>query len=503
MQKPFKSFGLSLSRSLKHLLVSVFLLLALPLQANEHVRLGIQLEPPSLDPTRTAAASAGEITWCNIFEGLTVVNGEGLLKPRLAKDWSLSEDGLTYTFKLHKGVMFHDGTDFNAQVAAFSLQRILNAENQNPQRKWFEQVASITAEDDYTLIIHLYRPDSMLPFALSLPAAVMVHPESAANNDERPVGTGPYLLDHWDKGNSVTLERNPDYWGKQPVLDSASFIFMKTSVGTENALAEGLVDGLLSVTRVGNRFVIRPDYRMNARKLQSKMILAINNAQPPFDDLQVRRALSHAIDRKRVSQLYGAQFQPDLIGSHFPPSHPAYVDLVDRYPYNPEKARILLAEGGVSEDRPVRLTIPPTDYGRYGGLLIAEDLERVGFKVELEQVDWPTWLDKVFTQKDYELTLIMHVEPMDLNIYARDNYYFNYDNQAFKQIWEQVLNARNNDELNRLLGDAQRKITEDAVNVFLFMRPEQNLMDKRLAGIWNKTPIPSFVLEDVHWTKAR
>lgn len=485
------------------LLFASLMFLALPAHADEHIRVGIQLEPPSLDPTSTPAASAGEITWCNIYEGLTVVDGEGKLKPRLAKEWQVSEDGRTYTFTLHKGITFHDGSDFNAEVAAFSLQRILDTNSKNPQRQWFEQVNSITVEDDYTLVIHLSKPDSMLPFALSLTASVMVHPDSASTNGQHPIGTGPFTLAKWDKDNSLTLKRNPSYWGESAHLDQATFVFMKTSAGTENALAEGLVDGLLSVTPSGNRFAIRPDYHMITRTRQSKMILAINNARPPFNDLRVRRALSHGLDRKSVSQIYGPQFQPHQIGTHFSPSHPAYVDLVDRYPYNPEEAKSLLAEAGVAPGHIVKISVPPTDYGRDGGLIVADNLEAIGFKVQLELLDWPSWLDQVYSRKDYDLALIMHVEPMDLNIYARDDYYYNYDNAAFKQIWQQVMNARTDEEQNRFLGDAQRQITEDAVNVFLFIRPEQNLMDRRIAGIWTKTPIPSFVLEDIRWTDAK
>ncbi|KDE39470.1 MAG: ABC transporter substrate-binding protein [Nitrincola lacisaponensis] len=468
-------------------------------QARDSVRLGIQLEPPMLDPTMTAAAAAGEMTYGNLFEGLVIVDGNGQLRPRLATDWQLSDDGLTYRFTLRRGVRFHDSSSFDAQVARFSLNRIIAADSQNPQRQWFDKVASVEVEDNFTLLIHLHQPDVFLPFSLALPAAVMVHPDSVANNARHPVGTGPFRLVDWTPQRSVRLSRFDDYWGKAPALQHAEFVFMHTSVGTENVLAEGLVDGLLSVTRVTNRFMVRPDYRMSARKLESKMLLAINNAQPPFDDLRVRRALAHAIDRDALSTLYGPQFEPELIGSHFAPSHPAYVDLVDRYPYDPQRSIELLQMAGVPEELEVRLTIPPTDYGRYGGLMIADDLEAIGFRVELEQLDWKSWMEQVFEQRDYALTLIMHVEPMDLNIYARDDYYFNYDNEAFKAIWSQVLNARTEAELHQLLGEAQRQVTEDAVNVFLFMRPEQNFMHRNLRGMWEGSYIPSFVLEDLHW----
>jgi peptide/nickel transport system substrate-binding protein len=483
-------------------LAGLCLLLALCVQsvwARDDIRLGLQLEPPALDPTVTAAAAAGEITYGNVLEGLTIIDGNGTLQPRLARDWSLSDDGLSYQFRLREGVHFHDGHPFDAQIARLSLERILASDSLNPQQKWFEKVAAIRSPAPDRLVIELKQPDALLPFALALPAAVIVHPASAAGNATHPVGTGPFRFVAWDKGRSVTLARNPGYWGTPPHLSRATFMFMHTSAGTENMLAEGLVDGLLSVTRVSNRFSVRPDYRMRLRKLESKMILAINNARAPFDDLRVRRALAHAIDRDTLGTLYGEQFNPEPIGSHFPPSHPAYVDLVDRYPFDRVRARALLDEAGVAEGTEVTLTIPPTDYGRYGGLMIANDLEAIGFRVRLEQLSWSEWLSKVFEQKDYTLTLIMHVEPMDLNIYARDDYYFNYDNDAFKAIWQQVLEARDEAELHRLLGEAQRRITEDAVNVFLFMRPEQNLMHRDIAGLWENSPIPSFVLEDVYW----
>ncbi|GGC05871.1 ABC transporter substrate-binding protein [Marinobacterium zhoushanense] len=467
----------------------------------DDIRVGIQLEPPVLDPTITAAAAAGEITYCNVLEGLTVVDAEGRIAPRLAESWRLSSDGLTYEFNLQDDVRFHDGSHFNAEVAAFSLNRIIARDSHNPQKKLFEKVRGIDVLDKHRIAVRLTQPDALLPYALAQTAAVIVHPDSVDTNATHPIGTGPFRFAEWEAGRSVTLLRNDDYWSGKARLTRAQFLFMQTSVGTENMLAEGLVDGLVSVTRLTNRFMVRPDYQMRERKLESKLLLAINNARPPFNDLRVRRALAHAVDRRGLLDLYGSELRPKLIGSHFPPSHPAYVDLVERYPYDPDRARALLAEAGVKPGTRVELTIPPTDYGRYGSVRIAEDLEAVGFSVELKPVEWKEWMQDVFKDSDYALTLIMHVEPMDLNIYARDNYYFNYDNAGFKPIWDQVLNARSEAELNARLGDAQRRITEDAVNVFLFMRPEQNLMHRNLTGLWEKSPIPAFVLEDIYWTQ--
>ncbi len=471
------------------------------LALRDDLRVGIQLEPPGLDPTQTSSASAGEITYANVLEGLVVMDGEGRLRPRLATDWTVTDDGLSYLFRLRRNVVYHDGRAFDARSAATSLRRILAPDSQNPQRAWFSKLRSVEPEGMHALRIRLSEPDALLPFALALPAAVMVHPDSAARNVTHPVGTGPFRFDAWEQGRLVRLLRNDRYWGKRPALARAEFVFMHASSETANMLSEGLVDGLLSVTRLSDRFMVRPDYRLSARRLESKMILAINNGRPPFDDLRVRRALSHAIDRQRIRTLYGPQFSPEPIGSHFPPSHPAYVDLVDRYRHDRRLARALLDEAGVPPGFKVELVVPPTDYGRYGGLMIASDLEAVGFAVELVEYDWSRWMKEVFAERRYALTLIMHVEPMDLGIYARDDYYFAYDNAAFKSIWRRVLGAASEPEMQRWLGEAQRRITEDAVNVFLFMRPEQNLMHRDLEGLWENSRIPSFVLEDIRWTR--
>ncbi len=481
------------------LMALILLLFSAVSHARDSVRLGIHLEPPMLDPTQTPSATAGEITYGNVFEGLFIINGEGELQPRLVYSYEVSDDGLVYTFQLRSNVRFHDSSTFDASVAQYSLERIIAEDSNNPQRILFSNILSIKAENSHQLRITLAKPDAFLLYNLALPAAVMVHPNSSAHNATQPIGTGPFSFVSWSPERSVLLERNDRYWGERPKIQSAEFVFMQTSVGTESLLAEGLIDGLLGVTRISHRFIIRPDYRMIPRNLESKMILAINNAHPPFDDVRVRKALSHAVDRIELTTLYGPQVEPELIGSHFPPRHPAYVDLVDYYEFNLDIARELLHEAGVESGKEIILTLPPTDYGRYGGLMIADHLESIGFTVELDQVDWQEWMERVFTQRDYQLTLILHVEPMDINIYARDDYYFNYQNKAFKDIWEQVMDARTDEEFYQYLGKAQRQLASDAVNVFLFMRPERNFMHRQLQGIWKNSFIPSFVLEDLYW----
>jgi peptide/nickel transport system substrate-binding protein len=476
------------------------LALVWPAGARESIRIGLQLEPPMLDPTVTASATAGEIVYGNVFEGLTILDGEGKIAPRLALSWEQDADGLRYDFTLREDVWFHDGQPFNAEVATFSLNRIITEDSTNPQRQWFERVSRIESLGPTRLRIHLAEPDAFLPFALALPAAVIVHPDSASTNRDHPVGTGPFRFAVWTRGQNLVLERTDAHWGKRPALRQAEYVFMHTRPQVETMLSEGLVDVMLDAVEMSDRFVMRPDYRLVLRNLDSQVIVAMNNARPPLTDIRVRRAISHAVNRDELLGVYGRTASPLPIGTHFSPGHPAYVDLTDRYPYDPEQARALLTEAGVTPGAPLRVIVPPTLYGRTCGLEIVEYLDAVGFATDYEEYPWHRWLSEVFQNKDFDLTVIAHVEPLDLNIYARDDYYFNYDNTAFQALWREVLDARGEEELHRLLGEAQRRITEDAVNVFLFLLPHKNIVNRRVGGMWENTPIPSFVLEDLYWS---
>lgn len=469
------------------------------LAARNDVRLGLLLEPPTLDITASPSASIGEMLYANVLEGLTVLDAQGRVAPRLASQWRWSADRLALDLSLRTDVHFHDGHAFDAEVAAHSLQRLIAPESKNPQKKWFERVTQVQATAADRLRITLSAPDPFLTYALALPAAVILHPDTLAQAATQPVGSGPFRVQRWDKGARLVLERFAGHWGRKPALSSATFVFVSNLTEGESLLIDGALDGIISVTDQVDKFKRRPDLQVLKRHVEQKVLLAINNARPPFNDVRVRRALALGIQRENFKHLYGQELQPRLIGSHFAPTHPAFVDLLGRYPYNPAQARALLKAAGVAPGTPLELIAPPTRYGRMGAVSVGEDLSALGFAVQTVNVDWKTWLERVFTRKDYAVSLIAHVEPLDLNIYARDGYYFNYANANFKKLWAQVMNAPNEAELNRRLGLAQRKVTEDAVNAFLFMAPQTYVVKRKLQGFWLATPLPVTVLEDLHW----
>lgn len=171
--------------------------------AKTEITLGAVLEPPHLDPTAGAAAAIDEVVYANVFEGLTRIGSKGEVLPALAKSWTVSGDGKTYTFNLQTGVKFHDGTDFNADDVKFSLDRARGEKSTNAQKALFKNITSVDVVDPATIKITLSSPQGNFTFNMGWGDAVIVAPESADSNKTNPVGTGPFKFSKWAKGSSI------------------------------------------------------------------------------------------------------------------------------------------------------------------------------------------------------------------------------------------------------------------------------------------------------------
>jgi peptide/nickel transport system substrate-binding protein len=212
----------------------------------------------------------------------------------------------------------------------------------------------------------------------------------------------------------------------------------------------------------------------------------------------VRRAFAMAIDRTLVNEGALSGFGTP-IGSHFSPNHPAYLDLTGATPHDPKAARALLAEAGFAKGLSVVMRLPPPAYARRSGEIIAAMLAEIGVKVSIEPVEWPQWLERVYRNRDYDLSIVAHVEPNDINIYARDGYYFGYQSAVVKAAIARTTSARTEAERNAAYQEAQRQIAADQVNVFLFMLPKVTVANKALSGMWVHWPIPANPLRDLAW----
>ncbi|MAY62273.1 MAG: ABC transporter substrate-binding protein [Rhizobiales bacterium] len=467
--------------------------------ARTDIAVGMVLEPPNLDPTAGAAAAIDEVVYANIFQGLTRFTADGEVVPDLAKSWDISEDGLTYTFHLQDGVTFHDGSAFDAEDVKFSLDRARADESTNAQKALFAEIADVAVIDPQTVKVTLSEPNGSLLFNMAWGDAVIVAPETAETNAIQPVGTGPFRFDDWVKGDHVDLSKYADYWGEPAKLEKVTFKFIADPTAAFASVMAGDVDAFPNFPAPENLEQFKADSRFSVivGSTEGETILAMNNKKPPLDNLKVRQAIGHAIDRQTI--IDGAMFGYGTpIGTHFAPHNPAYVDLTEESAYDPALAQELLKEAGVS-DLTLSLKLPPPSYARRGGEIIAAQLKEVGINAEITNLEWAQWLQEVFKDRNFDLTIVSHTEPMDIGIYARDDYYFQYGDPDFKAIMDELNDTTDPDKRTELLQQAQRKIADDAVNAYLFQLAKTGVANAKIKGLWENSPTQANDMTEVYW----
>jgi len=463
--------------------------------------LGMTLEPPGLDPTAGAAAAIAEVVLYNLLETLTKVRSDSSIAPLLAQHWTVTPDNKTWAFTLRSGVRFHNGEPFDAQAVKFSFERAAAADSSNKDKAVFANIVNISATDAHTVVITLKNTNPDFLFQLGQATAVIVEPRSAAGNATQPVGTGPYRLDSWAKGSQLVLARWDGHRDARAVaLKRVTLRFISDSAAQVAALLAGDVDLFprVSAAKVLPQFKADKRFQVLVGGSRAKTIVAINNQRKPLDDVRVRRAIAMAIDRQQVIDGVADGFGVP-IGSFYVPGAPGYVDLTAVNAFNPDKARALLKEAGVLSPLALSLKLPPTPYARQGGEVIAAMLARVGIVAKIENVEWAQWLSGVYGQKAYDLTLISHVEPLDLGNFARPGYYWNYHSPAFNALWARI-NATADDKLRlKLIGDAQRLVADDAVAAWLYQPTWITVARAGLRGLWRDMPLFANDLAALSW----
>ena len=464
------------------------------------VVLAMALEPPGLDPTANAASAIAEITLYNIYETLTKINSDGTVSPLLAESWEVSPDLRTYTFRLRKGVKFHNGEPFNARTVKFAFERAGAEKSTNKDKRTFASMETVQAVDDNTVVIVNKELDPDFLFLMGQATAVIVEPKSVDTNATKPVGTGPYKLENWSKGSSVTLTKWDGY--RDPAkakIKRATFRFISEPAAQVAALLAGDVDAFPRVTpRSVPQFKGNPKFQVVVSGSRAKTVLAINNKKKPLDDVRVRRAINAAIDRKAVIQGaaegYGAP-----IGSHYVPGAFGYVDTTGVNPYNPEKAKALLKEAGVTTPLELTMVLPPPPYARQGGEVIASQLAKVGINVKLQNVEWAQWLSGVYGNKNYDLSIVSHVEPFDLGNFAKPGYYWNYESPKFNDLYTKYKTSPREADRKKLVGDIQRLLAEDAVLGWLYQPQWVTVANKNIKGLWKDMPVFVNDLSALSW----
>ncbi|SLN43577.1 Glutathione-binding protein GsiB precursor [Aquimixticola soesokkakensis] len=459
------------------------------------------VEPPGLDPTVSSPVAAGQVVWQNLFEGLVTIDAAGEIQPQLASAWEISEDGLTYTFTLVPDVSFHNGQAFSAETAKFTLERILSEDSTNGQKALYTVIDSVEAPDAATLVLHLSAASSDLLYWLGFPAAVMIEPTSVETNATDPVGTGPFKLDEWRKGDRVIMSAFDGYWGETPALDTVTARFIADPQAQVAALKSGQVNIVaeLAAPELFGQFVEDDTFVAHVGSGEMEVVAGMNNTRPPFDNAKVRQALMMSIDRNLLIEAVKSGYGTP-IGTHFSPASPYYEDLTGLYPYDPEAAKALLAEAGYPDGFEFTFKVPTRTYAQRSAEIMQAFFAQIGVTATIASSDFPAaWVQEVFKDTDYDMTIIGHAEPLDIGIYARDPYYFNYTSDAFDAAMADVAAAATPEARAAGYKAAEEVVAKDLPALFLYSEPKLGVWDAGLTGVWENGPVPSNDMTDVAW----
>ncbi|MET3682016.1 peptide/nickel transport system substrate-binding protein [Alkalibacillus flavidus] len=479
----------------------------------------------SLDFASTTDGESSRVTK-QIYESLLEFEEDSFeIKPGLAQDWEVSDDGLTYTFQLEEGVTFHDGTDFNAEAVKTNFERWSGADDTYA----FEDegyaysmygtmfggfdgdeghvIDSINVVDDHEIEFQLKRPlgfflqnMAMSYFAITSPAALEEH--GAAIN-ENPVGTGPFKFVSWERDNQIKLEAFEDYRKDgQPKLDGVVFEVIPDNSSRLIALNSGevhIMDGLNPDDAAGVEE--SDETKLYTRPANNFGYLGFQTEKEPMDDKLVRQAINHAINREEIAEaMYAGYAQPAV--NPLPPNYLGYNDELEVYEYDLEKAQSLLAEAGYEDGFELDLWTMPVARpympdAQTLATIIQSDLSEIGVSVNIVNREWAPYLEQTAAGEqemfmlgwsgtngdpDYFLSSLLHGD----NAGASNRTF--YENEEVNELLDQAKVATDQDERAELYKEAQALIYEDSPMIPL-VHSEPVLAS--LSNVQNYVPHPS------------
>ena len=464
------------------------------------VTLALTGPPVNLDFTTTAGAAIPQALMANVYQGLVQINQEGALEPLLAESWSVSDDLKTYDFKLHPDVKFSNGADFTAEDVKFSIDRVKSDAWTSSVKNKMNVVDSVKVLSDTEVQIVLKQPSNAWLYDMATRIGAMFDESGVDDLAKTAIGTGPYTVESWKPNESMTLAAREDYWGEAPQIKTATLRYFADVTATTNALQSGDVDIVYNMQAPDllTTFEGNPDYQILDGTSTGEIILSMNNRVAPFDDVKVRQAVMYAIDRQAVMDA-AWNGKGTLVGGPVPPTDPYYEDLTGEYPFDPAKAKSLLKEAG-AENTNITFTVPTRPYATAISEIVVAQLKDVGINATIESSEFPAvWLDKVFTKHDFQMSIILAVEPRDvLTIFNDPDYYIGYDNSKIKA---EAAAADKADEAGYIEGMQKvvRTIVDDAASDTLFIFPNTVLAKADVTGIPANAVSEGLDLSTIGW----
>lgn len=428
----------------------------------------------SLDPHLTVSAGTREVMF-NVFEGLVKPTPDGDLIDAVAERHEVSADGTVYTFTLRDGVMFHNGAAVTADDVVWSIRRCADVgEGKKPLVEAFSDIRSVEAADEKTVVITLNTAES--EFLAALTTAIL--PKDYDRQATAPVGTGPFRFVSRAAGDSISLERFDGYWGDKPALKTVTFQIFESGDALVLALQSGAVDLCAHLTPT-QAAQLGKDFQILNGAMNLVQALYLNNEVKPLDDVRVRRALCYAVDKGQIVDLV-TDGTGKALGSSMYPAFAKYFDdtLTDYYVQDTEKAKALLAEAGYPGGFDLTITVP-SNYQPHvdTAQVLVEQLKAVGVNAKIELVDWGTWVSRVYTDRNYQSTVV-GVDASSMtgramlerftSAYGKN--FINYNNAEYDALFEktQLISAAKDDtELVSLYRQMQKNLAENAANVYL------------------------------------
>ncbi|MFG1781508.1 ABC transporter substrate-binding protein [Rhodococcus oryzae] len=439
-------------------------------------------KPDNLDFTRTAGAAIPQALLDNVYEGLVRLDDHGAVVPLLASSWTISPDRTVYEFALREDATFSNGEAFTSEDVKFSLDRVKTEWTANSPAL-MAVVDRVETPSPHLARVILRAPSNAWLFNMTGPVGAMFTPRDVTQLATTAIGTGPFTVARWNPGSELVLAANPRYWGAQPAMKTVRLKYFADATAQANAMLSGGVDAIYSLgaPQLLGQFSADPRFRVIEGGTNGEVTLSMNGAVAPFDDIRVRRAVMYAVDRKAVRDTAYAGYG-ELIGSMVPPTDPWYEDLTGVYPFDPQRARELLAEAG-TPNPVVRFDVPNLPYATAAAQVVSSQLQQVGFTVKTNPVEFPAvWLDSVFGRHAYQMSVIQHAEPRDIATFGNPDYYWGYRNPEVTRLLAEADAADEAGYVEKMRTVA-RTITDEAAANWLFLFPLLAVTDADISGL--------------------
>jgi peptide/nickel transport system substrate-binding protein len=444
------------------------------------IHIGSVYEPQNLDNTAGGGQGVTEALNGNIYEGLFKLTDAGKVTKLLDKSYSVSPDGLTYTFTLRSGVKFHSGATLTSADVKYSIDKVTAKNSQSARKSDFAVVKKIATPDKNTVVITLSSKSISFVYNLSY---VWIIDHTAKNLKTSEDGTGPYELDTWKHGSSLSLKRFAGYWGTPAKNKEVVFTYYKDATAENNALLTGAVDVVTSEQSPDalSQFTSNPAYKVNNGHSTTKLLLAFNDKKAPFNNVLVREAITQGIDDKALLKSIWGNYGT-LTGSMVPPTDPWYENLTGVHPYDPTKAKAELAQAGFPKGLTFTLDTPNYDPHPAAAQFIKADLAKIGVTVNINIITADQWYTKVYQNHDFVATMQEHVNDRDVVFYGNPDFYWGYDNPKVTALINEAEQSNTTAGQTADLKKANEQIVADAASDWLYLYPQIVVASTKISG---------------------